>query len=118
MDDIYLPVKICNIDEPKKCLKLKLLVDSGATLTVIQTEKLKKIGIKPKIKVDLTLADGRIIKRYASDARFIIKRKSTVGGVVFGIKSDDEVLGVTVLETMGWSLDFSTGKLKHKKLRF
>jgi len=28
------------------------------------------------------------------------------------------VLGVTVLETMGWALDLKTGKLRRKRIRF
>jgi len=69
-------------------------------------------------KMEITLADGRTIMRDVGVAEFEIKGRTAFGGVVFGEENDDSVLGVTVLETMGWALDLKTGKLRRKRIRF
>jgi len=117
LGEIYLKTKITNI-ETGKSITLNLLVDTGATVTVVPKSKLKAIGIKPICKMEITLADGRTIMRDVGVAEFEIKGRTAFGGVVFGEENDDSVLGVTVLETMGWALDLKTGKLRRKRIRF
>jgi len=117
LGEIYLKTKITNI-ETGKSITLNLLVDTGATLTVVSKDKLKAIGIKPMDRIELTLADGRTIVRDVGVAEFEIKGRRAFGGVVFGEENDDNVLGITILETMGWALDLKTGKLRRKRIRF
>jgi len=87
-------------------------------MTVVSKNKLKAIGIKPTDRIKLTLADGRTVVRDVGVAEFEIKGRRAFGGVVFGEENDDNVLGVTILETMGWALDSKTGKLRRKRIRF
>ena len=117
LGEIYLKTKITNI-ETGKSITLNLLVDTGATLTVVSKDKLKAIGIKPIDRTELTLADGRTIVRDVGVAKFTIKGRTAFGGVVFGEENDDNVLGITILEMMGWALDLKTGKLRRKRIRF
>ena len=85
---------------------------------MIRKTKLQVLDIKPIDEVKLTLADGSKVLRKIGVARFHLRGKSAMGFVVFGEPKDEEVLGVTVLETMGWSVNFKTGKLKSKRVRF
>jgi len=117
LGDIFLNVKVCNV-EKHKCKVFKLLLDTGATYTVINKMKLQALDIKPIDEVKLTLADGSKVLRKIGIARFHLRGKSAMGFVVFGEPKDEEVLGVTVLETMGWSVNFKTGKLQSKRVRF
>jgi predicted aspartyl protease len=117
LGDIYLNVKVCNI-EKHKCKVFKLLLDTGATYTVINKMKLQALGIKPIDEVKLTLADGSKVLRKIGIAKFHLRGKSAMGFVVFGEPKDEEVIGVTVLETMGWNVNFKTGRLQSKRVRF
>jgi predicted aspartyl protease len=117
LGDIYLNVKVCSV-ERRKCKVFKLLLDTGATYTVINKMKLQSLDIKPIDEVKLTLTDGSKVLRKIGVARFHLRGKSAMGFVVFGEPKDEEVIGVTVLETMGWSVNFKTGKLQSKRVRF
>lgn len=97
---------------------MDLLVDTGATISVVPSGKLLSIGVKPIDKIKITLADGRQVVRNVGVAFFELKGKRIVCPVAFGINKDDSVLGVTVLESLGYMFDFRTGKLRRKRVRF
>lgn len=44
-------------------VKVKLLVDSGATYTVLKREVWERLGLRPLGEVELVLADGTVIRR-------------------------------------------------------
>ena len=56
-------VKIANPENPKKKVKGKFLVDSGASFTVIPAGMVKKLGLKPIYEREFVLADGKVVKR-------------------------------------------------------
>jgi len=47
--------------------EVRLLVDSGATYTVLRRAVWERLGLSPKREVELILADGRVIKRKLSE---------------------------------------------------
>src|SRR3989344_7965562 len=59
----YLYVSINNPTNGHKAVNRKLLVDSGATYSVIPEKDLKKLGIKPDSKQQFTLANGQTITK-------------------------------------------------------
>jgi len=117
LGETYLKTKISNL-ETKRYVVMDLLVDTGTTVSIVAKNRLLAIGIKPIYKARLTLADGTTIARDEGVAMFTIKGKHTFGPVIFGEPKDDNLLGVTVLETLGFSMDFKTGRLRRKRIRF
>ena len=88
----------------------KLLVDSGATYSVIPKKDLKKLGVKPDSEQQFTLANGKTITKSVGEARFSWKDHHRTAPVVFG-EDDVYLLGATTLEAMGLVLDLLNRKL-------
>jgi len=55
-----------------KPLTRKMLVDSGATYSVVPATTLKKLKIKPIKKQKFILANGEEIEKFIGEARFAI----------------------------------------------
>jgi predicted aspartyl protease len=56
-------VTVWNVRIPEKRLSLELLVDTGATYTIIPSRVLEALEVKPIRMVKLRLADGGIVER-------------------------------------------------------
>ncbi len=98
-------LKVKNPANPKKVFEAEFMVDSGATFTVVPSNELKKMGIKPVREERFLLADGKIIKRKVGNALFEHKGIEGAAPVLFGQKGDSLLLGIFTLEAMGLSLD-------------
>ena len=86
--------------------RVKFLVDSGATYTVIQRSIWERLGLIPKRSVELILADGSTIIRQLSEA--IIELPSYgqyYTPVILGEEGDENLLGTVTLEIFGLMLD-------------
>ena len=59
-------VRVSNPSDPSKYAELELLVDTGATFTLIPRVSLEQIGIEADAKFKLKMADGRFIERDGS----------------------------------------------------
>src|SRR6184192_155647 len=93
MGHVYQRVKLAAVNEED----LNILVDTGATLSLIPPVLADRLGIArfPR-KHEIVLADGRRI-----DAEV---------GVVM-VDCDEPLLGVETLETLGLAVDPTTGSL-------
>ena len=98
-------IEVGNPSHPEKTEKIDFLIDSGAVYSVVPSEILKRLGIKPLTKQEFRLADGSIIIRKKGIALF--KYKDKIGGadVIFGEKNDSRLLGAFTLEALGFALD-------------
>lgn len=105
-----------NPGKPLKAAEVEFLVDSGAIFSVVNTEVLKKLDIKPHRIQEFTLADGTKIKRAVGDAIFQINGERAASPVVFGVRGDSQLLGVITLEALGLVLDPFKRRLKPAKL--
>ena len=56
-------VKISNPSNPKRLLRVQMIVDSGATYNWLPAEVLLKLGITPVVKRKLKLANGNIVEK-------------------------------------------------------
>ncbi len=81
--------------------KVKFLVDSGATYTVLPKDVWKAIGLKPKRTMSFTLADGTAIDRSVSEAYIKLQQGDAHTPVILGEGTDQAVLGVVTLEILG-----------------
>ena len=89
-----------------KAVLVKLLVDSGATYTVLKREVWEALGLRPLQEMEFVLADGTAIRRWVSEALIELKgygERHTP--VVLGESEDENLLGVVTLEIFGLVLD-------------
>lgn len=100
-----LPITVSHPANPKKSVNVEFMIDSGAIYSVVPSQTLKKLGIKPDEQRDFILANGQTIKRLLGIARFSYKGRTGGASVVFGKKDDSTLLGATTLEAMGFALN-------------
>ena len=89
-----------------KSAAARLLVDSGATYTVLKKDVWTILGLEPLGEIDLVLADGTTITRKVSEAIIELpgygERHTPV---VLGEEEDENLLGIVTLEIFGLVLD-------------
>ena len=107
----FLKLKVSNPANPKKKVECEFLIDSGALYSVIPSEELKKLGIKPTFQEEFILANGERVKWSVGNALFEYKGKIVVSPVIFGEKGVF-LLGATTLEALGMMLDPIRRELK------
>jgi clan AA aspartic protease len=88
-----------------KAATVHMLVDTGATFTVIPRRLAKAIGMRrPQRLVKVRLADGRTLRLGADVAILQIDGRQAPATVLVG-KVDEPVLGVEALEALGLVVD-------------
>jgi len=80
---------------------VRLLVDSGATYTVLPERVWKKIGLKPIREHEFMLLNGTIIKRKVSECYISLPQGAGHTPVVLGEADDHALIGVVTLEILG-----------------
>lgn len=96
----------------KAVLRLKgVLIDTGATYTVLPEELLKKVGASPiPAKVEVELGNGKKVKAKAYGVAIRIQG-AEAPSVSITFKGAKTVIGVETLESIGLKLDPTTGRL-------
>ena len=118
MGSVSTSIKVSSPQDSVKPITLKLLVDTGATFTVVSSQDLESIGIKPRFKHKLKIADGRVVERAGATILAEIMDKVGEVPVVFGEKDDTPVIGITTLEILGFEVDPITRQLKPSEYLF
>jgi clan AA aspartic protease len=89
-----------------KGVRVRFLVDSGATYTVLTKSVWEELGLKPMGEVEFVSADGTVIKRAISEALLELpgygERHTPV---VLGESEDENLLGAVTLEIFSLVLD-------------
>src|SRR3989344_4405625 len=98
-------LRVSNFKDPQKFIEDNFLVDSGASITVLTDNIVKKLGIKPLYEKEFLLADGKVVKRKIGNALVKYKDMEIPTQVVLGGKRDSKLLGALTLEGMGLALD-------------
>jgi predicted aspartyl protease len=80
---------------------LQLLVDSGATYSVLPRDVWAELEITPKRSVTFRLADGTPIERNVGECHFALAGADGTSPVVLGEAGDAALLGLVTLETLG-----------------
>ena len=90
----------------KELRGIKLLVDSGASYSLLPDNVWKGLGLGPRRSVSVVLADGTILERRVSDCGIRLNGIEGYTPVVLGEEGDDEaLLGAITLENLGFVLD-------------
>jgi len=101
--------------EKRKSSKVKALVDTGASLTVLPEKIAKELGIEPVSEEEVMTGAG-VIKVKSGNAWIKVKGKEKPFGVWISDFIDKVLLGVVVLESLGFEVDPATGTLKERPL--
>lgn len=91
--------------------EIRVLVDTGATLSVVPAELLERLGIERDTQRRLR-GFGGVIVRDVGIARMRYGDVAAGVVVVFGEESDPTVMGVTALEVLGFQIDPVGGALQ------
>ncbi|MEW5937833.1 MAG: clan AA aspartic protease [Candidatus Thermoplasmatota archaeon] len=93
-------VRICTPDM-KQFEEVEAVVDTGAAYTWIPKDILGRLGIQPKFKRKLKLADGRMIERDAAQIPIEIDGETIFTVCIFGDSESEPLLGAVTLEEFG-----------------
>src|SRR5262249_45914799 len=80
----HVEVRIANPARPRRFLRVKFLVDSGAIYSVVPRRTLVKLGVKPHSQRTFILADGSKVTRRMGDAVFALDGRRGASPVIFG----------------------------------
>ena len=105
-------VKLRNLSSANGSYEARFLVDTGATDSLVPTVELKRIGMAPVGKMDYELADGTIQEYPFGLAEISFMGEITAGRVIFGPDKAEPILGVTALESVGFTIDPASRTLK------
>ena len=99
-----------------KQAKVKFLVDSGATYTLVPAEDVRVLGLEPKRSVAFSLADGTTIERRVSECHLSLPQGEGHTPVILGEPGDEALLGAITLEELGLVLNPFTRKLQPMRM--
>jgi len=86
-------------------LTTRLLVDSGATYSLLRHEDWHTLGLEPKRVLTFTLADGTTVERRVSECHIALPQGEGHTPVILGEPGDEALLGVVTLEILGLVLN-------------
>jgi clan AA aspartic protease len=101
----HITVKIRNLKLVNGGYEASFLVDTGATDSLVPAFQLKRIGIEPIGKMGYELADGTVQEYQFGLAEITFMGEITAGRVIFGPDNAEPILGVTALESVGFTID-------------
>ena len=95
-----------------KRASVRLLVDSGATYSLLPEQAWRAIELAPQRDMGFTLADGTVVERRVSECRLSLAQGEGHTPVVLGEPGDEGLLGVVTLEILGLVLNPFTRSLQ------
>ena len=104
--------RVWNPFKPDNALDVELIVDTGATYTVLPAKALEKLGIKALRLTKLRLADNRVVEKPLGEIGIEIeKRRASATPVIFG-EENIYILGAVTMEQLGLAPDPVEKRLK------
>jgi len=104
--------KVWNPFKSDIVLDVELVVDTGATYTVLPAKILERLGIKVLRMARLRLADNRVVEKPLGEIGIEIeKHRTSATPVVFG-EEDIYLLGAVTMEQLGLAPDPIEKRLK------
>jgi len=99
--------------------RLRFLVDSGASYTLLPQETWQAIGLTAQRSMSFSLADGTLVERKISECLIELPQGKCHTPVVLGDAGDDQpLLGVVTLEELGLVFDPFRRELRTMLARF
>ena len=110
MGFIHVDVDVSNPVSPGVTESLRVLVDTGAILSVLPSNMLDSLGILREGRRRF-LGFGGPVARDTGIVRMTYKWDAAGASVVFGAEDDPPIMGVTALEALGYEADPVNGRL-------
>lgn len=85
--------------------RIEVLVDTGATYTVVPRDVLERLGIAPQFRCRFRISDGRVVELDMAWAVVKVEGEMTYTICVFGEPGMDALLGAVTLEELGLGVD-------------
>lgn len=101
---------------PKGEQPVTLLVDTGATYTLLPVEVWKRVGLEPRRLQSFTLADGTQITRSVSECYLVVPQGEAHTPVILGQPGDQPLLGTLSLEILGLMMNPFTRELQPMRM--
>ncbi|MDI6810775.1 MAG: retroviral-like aspartic protease family protein [archaeon] len=114
MGHSWVEVEISDL-EKKKTTKVKALVDTGASLTVLPKRLADELGIDATSEEKVTTGAGEI-KVKGANIWIKIRDREKTNPVWISEIIDRVLIGVVTLESLGFAVDPATGTLKERPL--
>src|SRR5437763_15192233 len=80
----HVDVRVSNPADPSRGFEQRMIVDSGAVLTIVPAPLLRAFGIEPDRVQRFVLAEGRGVTRAVGSAPFVLRGYEAVVVVGFG----------------------------------
>lgn len=101
----HVDLELANPSDLARWERVTCLVDSGATLSVVQATILDRLDVVPLTEQQFRLANGETIVRRRGGAVVRLRDRIATVDVVFGEAGDANLLGAITLEALGFALD-------------
>lgn len=111
MGHVYVKARVCR----EKCVEDEFLVDTGSTSSTVTREIADKIGFKPELRATIELATGEEVQ--VPVGTVIIELDGERAPSLAYIGDGSPVIGVTVLERLGYYVDPIERKLVKRKYK-
>lgn len=98
-------LQVANPASAERASSIRLIVDTGATLTSLPRPVLQSLGIKAGMSRTFVLADGRRVQRETGTVLATIDGVTMAIPVMFAEGDDAPLLGATALEILGFAVD-------------
>ena len=108
----HVTVRLRGFAGPDGAYEADFLVDTWETHSLAPGAELRKAGIQPVGTTAYELANGRVEKYEFGLAEISFMGEITAGRIIFGPDNVEPILGVTVLESVGITVDPATRTLK------
>jgi predicted aspartyl protease len=95
---------------------VRLLVDSGATYSLIPKRLWQEIELLPKRKMTFSLADGTLLERQVSECYLMLPEGEAHTPVILGEEGDEALLGIVTLKILGLVLNPFTRTLQPMRM--
>ncbi|MEA3357322.1 MAG: hypothetical protein U9Q67_02710, partial [Patescibacteria group bacterium] len=107
----HVTTQVYDLQKTNKPFEAEFLVDTGSIDCMAPGDELEKAGIQREGKSVYELANGEIVEYEIGFARIAFMGQETVGQVIFAPEGVESILGVVVLENLGFSVDPMSRKL-------
>lgn len=104
MGFVHVNVGLSNPSEPGRAEEVRVLVDTGATLSVLPSGLLDNLGIQRTGQRRLR-GFGGVITRDTGTVNITYEGEVAWVTAVFGEDSDPTIIGVTALESLGFNVN-------------
>jgi len=104
------------MDAPSETRGVDMVVDTGATYSLVPRNLLRDLRVRPERRRRFTLANGRTVVRELGWVGVEYGGDRTYSLVIFGEPGDAPLLGAFALEGLGLEVDPNRGVLRPARL--